>query len=343
MKIRKRDTRGGLIMKRVFHEVASVGQNAGEHVNIVPMEINGKRYAVALYYPSRPYWGMMFRNAPLYFLSFFYPSLFMRASSLAEIVQGVKVMDESPKTIPYERNLYLDAFHLSLAWIEIYIHPFFPPRLVRIYDARFRRLEQTVNRSKETKYPKTEEKWERDYFEQVRIADEQLVSRFRIVEKQNPVIHNLLNAFRQVSNGLPTDRGISRTKDSAARLKATFIELAEWCKARAETWPNFVDAYTLYKINMDEKQSPFKRLGWRVLIDTIPGVLIALFTSVPVGIGVGMLRELGGYYYNKFVARPKWQANRLKRLSLQYLKDAERTQLFLDLFERKLDQRFVRA
>ncbi len=343
MKFRKRDTRGGLLKDPVFHAVASVGQMPGERLDVLPLEISGKQYAIALYFPKSGYWRRTIKNLPIYMLSFIFPRFYMRAAPYGDILQGIKVMDISPKTVPYDRTLYNTAFQLSKAWIEVYLIPFFDPKMLRAYDLRLKVLRRLVQQSKTRKYPASNNQWEQVYFERLKVADSQAIAELGTMERQNRVVHNLVGSFRQVSDHPPTDRGLYRARDAAVKLKESFQEMSDWCEKRANTWPDFVDAHTICRINQEEKKSQLNRLGWRVILDAVPGILVAVLTSIPVGIAIGVVRDVGTKYILDLVLRPKWQAKQLREASDDYLRSSERAQKFLDIFSAKLTRPFIRA
>jgi len=326
-------------MDRVFQDEASLLKTSHEHINVYgPIEIENKEYFVAFYYPNFKYWKFNLMNLPLYLLTPIIPSLYLKARTLGDIVEGFSVMDSKARTIPFDARLYTRIFKTTIVWLNIYLTPFYPPRLFELFDTYINYVSKIVDVSRNCVYPNPKTLIEEGYIKQLKIADQQNIKLFDIFKKINKLVQNIGGNFRTVSEK-PSERSSIHLKEQAERLQDIQIEMANWCEERARSWPNFVDFSAAYRVAQQERRSPLKKYGPHAFYNGLLGIIVYLLSggSIPLSMAYSIVADIGIQYFRDLFLRPKWQAKDFLKVAKKYRGHEQPVKRFLDLYDKQLD------
>ena len=330
---------GGVISDRMIFEDAILLRARGERLTSYGyFNLNGKRYVVATYFPTRSYWRRLARNVPTHLSSIIFPGAYLRSKKIDELVRGIRVYDGQSRFVEYEKSLYLSAVRAVRIWIRVYLDPFYPPK-PRYFDARLTALRKITEISKKRRGIKLQEGLHEYYVDQIRKADEQMVQYLAAIERRNEFLHKLTSVFVSVSDN-PSSINMDELLRKAQRFEALLEELRDICEQRAKSWPEIQVARTLLDSLRVENKSVARRYGPRALFDGVIGVLFGVLSggSLAVGFLFSVSAELGFGFLRNFVLSPKRQANRLLAEARSYQKSVERVRDFISLYKLRPEQ-----
>jgi hypothetical protein len=324
---------GGVISDRTIFEDAVNYRGNGERLTSYGyFNLNGKRYIVTTYFPTRSYWWRLARNFPTHMFSIVYPGSYLRSKRMDELVHGVRVYDDKSRFVRYEKGLYLNALRAVRIWIRVYLDPFYPPK-PRYFDAKLAVLRRISEISKRRQGIKLQEGVQGFYVDQIRKADDQMLQYLATLEKHNDLLRGLSAAFVSVSDS-PSNLNMDDLFRRAQRFKTLLEELVTICEQRAKTWPDVELARAALRSLRESSESPLRKYGPRALLDGAVGVAFGVLSggSLAVGFLFSVSSELGFGFLRNFVLSPKRQVRNLLAEAKSYQKAVERAGDFVSLY-----------
>lgn len=323
-----------VINDREIRVSAGIWKEPGEKCDVYgPFDIEGKKYAIATYYPAWRYRWYFARNFLPVMLSTIWKSLYHRQKNIDELITGIRVYDSRKKPVPVDTRLYTEAYRATRIWLRVFFNPFYSPN-TKVYDVTLKLVKRLAGWLKRQGYPDTKSKIEVFYVQQLRHANEQVYAHVDILERHNKLLANITDSFRAISDKASTTQ-TRELHSLAVRFKSVLTEMADWCEGRAQSWTDFVDAFTAYKQAQEDKENPIKRHGSRAMLDGMVGALITVISggSIALGTGFSVASDFGYRYLRDLVMRPKWQAKSLLKTAEWYRIRIVEIDSFLKLYE----------
>lgn len=306
---------------------------SGERVSAFgPFVIGNSRYDIVAYFQTRRYWWTLIRSFPTAMSSFFIPSAYLRGRNVDELVLGVRVYDSKSRAVPYNKELYRQAFRAVRIWIRVYLNPFYPPR-PKYFQARLALIRRVAKLSE--KRGVVEETFpSKDYYiEQIEKADRSMMAYMDTFEKHNKILENVNASLRQVSDN-PSAVGMEELRRRAERFKTVLNEMALQCEARAKSWPDAEAARAAIEQIQGSRGNPWRKLAPRALIDGIIGAVFGILSggSLAVGFAFSVASEMGLSYLRRFVLGPQRQVRNLLRAASGYNESVTRVDDFIAIY-----------
>ena len=340
----KKRYRGNVVSDRYPNYVGRKGAWYGEHCVVYgPMECQKRRYLIPVYYPRWKYFFKLLTDWRFVFPSFIIPGYFLKATSYSDIVRGIMVLDDKGHGIPRNEDLFHQLAIIVLVWIHIYITPFLPPKIWRLFELKLKFIEKIVEKCRDRKYPKGQNVFDKIYFEKLKEADTQVLSHWEMLKEHVPTLKLLGKLFVAMSDN-PSDTNARQLGATAGRVKLQVRNIAEWCDKRAGTWPDFVDAFTSYRTIQEEKLSMIRKYGPRTIFDGLLGVILNTVSGfpVPISIAFSAAADIGLSYLRGLILVPKWQEKSLRKAAVAYRKVESRIDRFLERYNFQIPDGFIR-
>jgi hypothetical protein len=340
MKLKRRA--GGHILDREYYDAAKPWRKPSERLApLGPFKIDGKDFVAVVYFDRWSYWKWMLKYGMVLLISFFYPSYYLKATSLATKAKGVVILDNNIHFVS-DKTQQIRVARTALVWIDVYLCPAFPPRLFNLVDMKMKLEKKVFEQCKDRKVPKAKEPAEKLYLEELRRADKQVVKFHPIFVKYHRSLRNATNLFKSISDR-PSEANVMKLKPVIERIVLNFEELAKWSEERAKSWTNFVDSFELYRKSEEKKKSLLKRYGpaaiWKVLMSIFAHVLSGGNFAFSVTFSLVSWFGIEGF---KMILSFRWQATTLKKTAHIYRQFSARAKTFLKLYDMPLRKGFLR-
>lgn len=335
-------SRGGHVQNTEFYYVGQIMKRASERQDVLgPFKVGGKRFVVVAYFEKWSYWSWLFRTGIIYLLSFFYPDYYYKTNSLAARVKGMLILDNDANPV-FDKKLQLRVAKVALPWIDVYLCPVFPPRMLTLVNMTAKLHQKAYEQCKNRQIPKPTTFAEGLFFEKLREADQQVMNFHSVFLKLHSSMKNATNLFRQVSDK-PSEVNIARLKSVTGRVASSFERLAVWCDERAKSWADFVDSHEFYKISEKRKESLLKRYGssglWKALLAIVAYLISA--GNFAFSATFSLISSLGVEGFKALLSF-RWQTKMLKRAAKRHGQISNRAQQFLRLYDLPSQKGFLR-
>ncbi len=334
---------GGLVRDPIYLFIGQKLKKPSERISpIGPITVDGKKFVAITYFNRGSYYKWWIKNGLNLFLSFFYPALFLRLTSLTKETKGMMLVDDKQHVIINKKH-QLRIAQTAMAWIDIYLCPSFKPGTFKIVDQQLKAQKRLAEKWKKRKIPKAKGPVEQLYLEQLKKADKQVLEYQPIIERNHSLVRNAENFFYGISEN-PSETKVLHMKQIMTRLSSNFQELAEWCSRRAKSWPDFVDSKELYDEYKNKKKSLTERFG----LGAIRESLMTLIGYVVCGGNLAfslIFAVIGKFGFDglKILLSFRWQAYFLRRQARTYRILSERAENFLRIYEIPTKNGFIRS
>lgn len=340
MSFAKKKTR--VISDTKINANADVWKEPGEKFDIYgPFDINGRKYAIAAYYPVWEYRWRFVRNFFPVMLSIVWKATYHRQKNIDELLNGIRVYDSGTNPVPLDKGLYVEAYRTTKIWLRVFFNPFYPPS-VKPFEAKLKLVKRIAETLRKAGYPEPKTKTEAFYVEELRRANQQVCAHIDILERHNRLLTNIVKSFNDISDKSSSTR-TRELHSQAIRFKSILEEMANWCEIRAKSWNDFVDAFAGFRAAQEDKMNPAVKYGPRAVFDGMLGVLAVILSggSVALGTGFSVASDFGFQYLRDLVMRPKWQAKSLMKVAKLYRITISGIDSFLNLYSANPDAKLV--
>jgi len=166
-------SRGGHVKNTEFYYIGRIARRAFERQDVLgPFKVGGKRFVAVAYFERWSYWSWLFRTGIIYLVSFLYPNYYLKTNSLATHVEGMLILDDDANMVS-DKKLRLRVAKVALPWIDVYLCPVFPPRMLTLVYMAVQLNQKVYEQCKNRKIPDSTTLAERLFFK----SSERLISK----------------------------------------------------------------------------------------------------------------------------------------------------------------------